>query len=64
MTQYIQTVGKRKTSIARIKICKGNGYLEVNNKAFNEYFNLSNRFLKILALAPLYILQIEKKYNI
>lgn len=60
----IQTVGKRKTSIARIKICNGNGSLEVNNKTFNEYFKISNTFLRKLALAPLYILQIKKKYNI
>ncbi|MBD3251212.1 30S ribosomal protein S9 [Candidatus Uhrbacteria bacterium] len=38
---YIPSVGRRKTSIARVRLIKnGKGVITVNGKAFDEYFNL------------------------
>ena len=38
--KYISVVGKRKTSIARVRLYKkGNGAIVVNDKKLNEYFD-------------------------
>jgi len=38
-TRYIETVGRRKTSSARVRITKSaKGSIEVNDKKFHEYF--------------------------
>lgn len=36
---YFGAVGRRKTSIARVRIMKGNGQLTINGKPAAEYFN-------------------------
>lgn len=36
---YIATVGRRKTSIARVRLFRGNGETQVNGKAFDAYFD-------------------------
>jgi len=36
---YISAIGRRKTSVARIRYCKdGNGEIIINNQNFNKYF--------------------------
>ncbi|MBL6964278.1 MAG: 30S ribosomal protein S9 [Bacteroidetes bacterium] len=37
--ENIHTVGRRKTSVARIYMSKGKGKITVNNKEYGEYFN-------------------------
>lgn len=32
------TIGRRKTSIARVYLTKGNGSIKINNKDYKEYF--------------------------
>lgn len=39
-TKYFYANGKRKTSIARIRLYKGTGEISINNKPINEYFAL------------------------
>lgn len=34
----IHTIGRRKTSVARIYLSPGKGNITVNNRAFNDYF--------------------------
>lgn len=36
--QYIWGTGRRKTSIARVRLIKGNGKITVNDKDLNTYF--------------------------
>ena len=36
--QYIWGTGRRKTSIARVRLKKGNGKITVNNKELDSYF--------------------------
>jgi small subunit ribosomal protein S9 len=51
--EYIAT-GRRKTSVARIRMTAGTGKIEVNGKAFEEYFtttNLQNHVLQPLQVA-------------
>ncbi len=51
--EYIAT-GRRKTSVARIRMTAGTGKIEVNGKPFDEYFttsNLQNHVLQPLQVA-------------
>ena len=36
--EIINTLGRRKTAVARVYTRKGNGVITVNNKVFTEYF--------------------------
>ena len=36
--EIINTLGRRKTAVARVYTSKGNGVITVNNKVFTEYF--------------------------
>lgn len=50
----IQATGRRKTSVASVKLKPGTGVFEVNGKDFTEYFpsiSLQNTILKPLELA-------------
>jgi len=55
--EFIAT-GRRKEAVARIRMSPGTGKIEVNGKAFEEYFPTSN--LQSAVLAPL---QIAKSIN-
>ena len=37
--QYFEGIGRRKESIARVRVMKGSGNFVVNTKAMNEYFS-------------------------
>lgn len=41
--KYFHASGKRKTSIARVRLHKGTGEISVNNKPVNEYFVLKTQ---------------------
>ncbi|HPV33592.1 MAG TPA: 30S ribosomal protein S9, partial [Candidatus Paceibacterota bacterium] len=36
--KYIEAVGRRKTSIARVRLYTGKGEIVINDRPFNEYF--------------------------
>lgn len=38
ITDFIQTVGRRKEAIARVRLSKGSGHLTINGKPVAEYF--------------------------
>ena len=55
-------VGKRKRSIARIRLIPGKGIIIVNKREFDSYFGrVSN---KIHVREPLKLLDLEKKYDV
>jgi small subunit ribosomal protein S9 len=55
-------VGKRKTSIARIRLIPGKGKIVVNKRDFDSYFGrVSN---KNHARKPLKLLELDKKYDV
>ncbi len=35
---YVWGVGRRKTSVARVRVAPGNGRIEINGRTLNEYF--------------------------
>ena len=56
-----QTIGKRKTSIARCSAKIGTGIIYVNNQILNDYFKSENLSLKILE--PLLISNLMGKFD-
>tara|TARA_B100001057_G_C22082266_1_gene656209 strand:+ start:61 stop:447 length:387 start_codon:yes stop_codon:yes gene_type:complete len=45
--EVIHTIGRRKTSVARLYISKGKGNITVNKKAYNEFFPTATLQYKI-----------------
>ena len=62
MAQYIETVGRRKTSSARVRLYPGEGEIVVNDLPMDEYFGraLDRMILK----QPLILTGTESTYNI
>jgi small subunit ribosomal protein S9 len=54
--------GKRKRSIAKVRLVPGEGKVVVNNKDFGEYFNRES--LKIMVVEPLKLTGTDTAYNI
>ena len=54
----IHTIGRRKSSVARIYISPGKGNIVVNGRDFKEYFSLETLQYKLCQ--PLQILELEK----
>jgi small subunit ribosomal protein S9 len=60
--KYFESVGRRKTSIARVRISAGNGKMIVNDKEARKYFPLDR--LVADAIAPLTKLKIAGEWDI
>ena len=60
--EYINTVGRRKTSVARLYISKGKGNIMVNKKAYNEFFPTATLQYKITQ--PLTLTKNEGKFDL
>lgn len=59
--QYIGT-GRRKTSVARVRLVPGNGKFTVNKKDIEEYFNYET--LRTIAREPLTITGNTEKFDV
>ena len=59
-TEYRGT-GRRKTSVAQVRLFQGNGNITVNGKDLNDYFDFDT--LKILAKEPLEIVEALDQYD-
>ncbi|MGC3989028.1 MAG: 30S ribosomal protein S9 [Chthoniobacteraceae bacterium] len=59
--EYIAT-GRRKTAVARIRMTAGSGKIEVNGRAFEEYFPTAN--LQNTVLKPLEVAQSTTAYDV
>jgi small subunit ribosomal protein S9 len=60
--KYIEAVGRRKTSIARVRISAGSGKMTVNGKDAQQYFPLAR--LVADAMAPLTELKISGEWDV
>lgn len=60
-TQYLGT-GRRKKSIARVRLLPGNGKFTVNKKDLNDYFGMET--LKVIAKQPLTLTDSNDKFDI
>ncbi len=54
--------GKRKNSVARVWIKKGNGEIKINGKTLNKYF--TRPVLQMVVNQPLDVIQAEQSYEI
>ncbi|MDI4643422.1 30S ribosomal protein S9 [Cohnella hashimotonis] len=59
--QYIGT-GRRKHSVARVRLVPGEGRIVINKRDINEYFGLET--LKLIVKQPLNLTETSGKYDI
>jgi len=60
--EIINTLGRRKTSVARVYVRKGNGVITVNHKTYTEYFPVAE--LQHRVRLPLETLDMTDKLDI
>lgn len=58
----INTIGRRKTSVARVYLVSGKGEISVNGKSLEAYF--PSEILRTIVKQPLSLLEIDGQYNI
>jgi len=61
-TYLAHTVGRRKSSVARVYISEGTGKLIVNKRDYKDYFPMETSRFSLLR--PLTIAKVEDKYDI
>ena len=54
--------GRRKTSVARVRLAAGSGKITVNNRPFENYFPIEN--LRTQALQPLTVTETTAKFDV
>ncbi len=59
---YFYGTGRRKKSIARVRLLPGNGTITVNGRSIDEYFGLET--LKVIVRQPLSLLSLVNKYDV
>ena len=60
--EVINTIGRRKTSVARIYMQPGKGKISINNKDMAEYFPVD--IMQIIVKQPLTVVDVDGKYDI
>jgi small subunit ribosomal protein S9 len=60
--EMINTIGRRKTSVARIYMTPGNGKITVNNQAIEVYFPFDLH--QIVVKQPLTLVGVEGNYDV
>ncbi|MFT7435665.1 MAG: small subunit ribosomal protein S9 [Psychromonas sp.] len=60
--QVINTIGRRKTAVARIYMQPGNGDVQINGRDFKTYF--PTEVLQIILNQPFNLLESESKYDV
>ena len=58
----INSLGRRKTAVARIYVSEGKGNITINKRELKEYF--PSEILQYIVLQPLNLLQVSEKYDI
>jgi small subunit ribosomal protein S9 len=58
----IQTTGRRKSSIARVRLRPGTGVIKVNGREFNQYFPILTH--QVVATEPLRLTQTADVYDV
>jgi small subunit ribosomal protein S9 len=60
--EVINTIGRRKTSVARIYLAPGKGDISINNRVIKEYF--PSEILQTIVKQPLHVISADGKYDI
>jgi small subunit ribosomal protein S9 len=61
-TTHFYGTGRRKKSVARVRLVTGNGEIMINEKSIDEYFGLET--LKVIVKQPLTITNTVNKFNV
>jgi len=62
MKEYVWGLGRRKTSVARVRICQGKGTILVNKIPYDQYFDVPSSRESVEL--PLDKLEIRNRYDI
>ena len=57
---YFYGTGRRKDSVARVRVYQGTGKVTINDRDIDNYFGLET--LKLIVRSPLVLLGLEGKY--
>ena len=60
--KYYYGTGRRKNSIARVRLIEGTGKITINERDIDEFFGLET--LKVIVKQPLNVTNTETKYDI
>jgi small subunit ribosomal protein S9 len=60
--ELVNSLGRRKTAVARIYLNEGKGNITVNNREFKEYF--PSLTLQYIVMQPLNLIGVQEKYDI
>ena len=60
--ELVNTLGRRKTAVARIYLSEGKGNITVNKRDFKEYF--PSQILQYIVLQPLNLIGVAENYDI
>lgn len=60
--ELANTLGRRKTAVARIYLSEGKGNITVNKREFKEYF--PSLTLQYIVLQPLNLIGVAEKYDV
>jgi len=60
--EMINTIGRRKASVARIYLSKGSGKITINGKDYKEFFPLAN--IQHNITDPMKTVEVENQYDI
>ena len=59
---YFYGTGRRKHSVARVRVYNGTGKVTINGRDMNDYFGLET--LKLLVNSPLVLIENEGKFDV
>ena len=59
---FFYGTGRRKSSVARVRIVEGTGKITINGKDINEYLKIET--LKVIVKQPLTVTNTETKYDV
>ena len=59
---YFYGTGRRKSSVARVRVYNGTGKITINDRDIDEYFGLET--LKLIVRSPLAVDGVEDKFDI
>ncbi|MCI5751010.1 MAG: 30S ribosomal protein S9 [Oscillospiraceae bacterium] len=60
--QYYYGTGRRKSSVARVRLYPGSGNITINGRSIDDYFGLET--LKLIVRQPLNITETAEKFDI
>ena len=60
--EVLNSIGRRKSAVARVYLSEGTGKVTVNNKDYKEYFPTGT--LQYIVMQPLNVLSLADKYDV